>query len=113
MLRYASVCGLGGTAVSARLCATLQEAATEPYFYEALFDFSRRTRPTRRYKRWRAARDRAMEAGRVVLATTLSGANYVRGHLIIVQIRPGTWYEYQHLGSFLDAESRCDGQKHS
>ena len=36
---------LGGTPVAARICATLQEAARQPYFYECFFDICQRPIP--------------------------------------------------------------------
>jgi hypothetical protein len=65
VLHHAHGFRLGGSPVSARLCASLQEAADEPYFYEALFDFARRGIPFgRRYARWKKARAKAMADGK-------------------------------------------------
>src|SRR5689334_14731603 len=44
LLRVGRAFDLGGAPVSARLCATLQEAAGQPYFYECS---ANRTRPPR------------------------------------------------------------------
>jgi hypothetical protein len=64
VLKNANGFNLGGAPVSARLCASLHEAADEPYFFEALFDFARRKPPGRRWKRWRSARAKAMGSGK-------------------------------------------------
>jgi len=55
---------LGGTAVRARLCGSLREAAHAPYFYEALFNFARQGPLAANYAKWRSARAEAMAAGK-------------------------------------------------
>jgi len=53
---------LGGVAVKARLCDTLQDASREPYFFEALVYFSQQ-RPSRT-ETWRTSMDRKMRRGK-------------------------------------------------
>lgn len=57
---------LGGVPKRARLCATLQEAADQPYFYEALFMMCQKPIPTgvRSYQRWKKKIDRLMRIGK-------------------------------------------------
>ena len=55
---------LGSEAVRAEMCATLQEARDQPYFFEALFDFSQRRIPVDGYEAWRSEIDRRMRAGK-------------------------------------------------
>jgi hypothetical protein len=52
---------------SIRICDTLQAAANQPYFYEALIDFSQRRVPYgKAYAKWRAARRKQIEAGKEI-----------------------------------------------
>lgn len=56
---------LGDTAVSAEVCASLQDASREPYFFEALFSFSQRQVPSGDgYEKWRSETDEAMRRGK-------------------------------------------------
>src|SRR5437899_1029254 len=56
-----------GEPVSARLCQTLQEAASAPWFYENSFDFCQRPIPFGpKYKKWRKRIKRLMETGREI-----------------------------------------------
>jgi hypothetical protein len=56
---------LGGKAVAAEVCDTLQHAKDEPYFYEALFAFSQDRIPYGpRYENWRRRIDAEMRDGR-------------------------------------------------
>lgn len=55
---------LGSEAVRADLCLTLQDARDQPYFFEALFDFSQRKVPHEEYETWRSEIDRKMRAGK-------------------------------------------------
>jgi hypothetical protein len=54
---------LEGTAVSAHLCDSLQEAAGERYFYESFFEISQQ--PIRRddYEAWKAEKAKALAEG--------------------------------------------------
>lgn len=67
VLRFSQGCDLGGTAVSARVCYTLREAADSPdapYFYECYLSYCRRPIPLGNgYKAWRTATDEAMRRG--------------------------------------------------
>ncbi len=61
--------GLDGRAVAARVCPTLQEAALQPLFHEALFSFSQQRIPFGwRYHAWRGRIDRRMRAGKEIYA---------------------------------------------
>jgi len=52
---------------SIRICETLQAAADQPYFYEALIHFSRRRVPHgKAYAKWTAARRKQIEAGKEI-----------------------------------------------
>lgn len=70
VLRHSHQFSLGGTAVSARVCETMREAAMSdqaPYFYECFLEFSSHTIPTgAAYDEWHEARALAMEAGREI-----------------------------------------------
>jgi hypothetical protein len=51
--------------VSAEVCATLQEASREPYFFEALFSFAQDRIPFGDgYEEWRATTDHEMRKGK-------------------------------------------------
>ena len=68
VLRCSRSCSLGGAPVSARLCATLREAADSPdapYFYECLLGFASQPVPYGQdYDAWKATVAERMEAGR-------------------------------------------------
>ena len=56
-----------GTPVSARLCASLQEARDAFHFYEALFEFAQRPIPFGSdYETWRARTDDLMRQGKEI-----------------------------------------------
>lgn len=56
---------LGGTALTARVCTTLQEAAQQPLFYEALFSFAQQKIPFGpEYQQWREAINVRMHEGK-------------------------------------------------
>jgi hypothetical protein len=67
VFRFSRSCSLGGAPVSARLCATLREAADSPdapYFYESFLAFASRPVPSGEdYPAWRARIAERMEAG--------------------------------------------------
>ena len=49
---------------SVRVCGTLQAAADQPYFYEALMIYSQQRVPYgKAYSKWRATRRKQIEAG--------------------------------------------------
>src|SRR5260370_1026490 len=55
---------LGGEPTAVELCPTLQQAANEPYFFEALVQMCQRTIPTgARYQAWRKRIQAALESG--------------------------------------------------
>lgn len=64
VLERSSGFSLGSEAVRAEVCATLQEARDQPYFFEALFDFSHRRIPDDGHEAWRSEIDRRMRAGK-------------------------------------------------
>jgi hypothetical protein len=65
VLSHASTFALGGRAVSARVCPSLQEAREQPYFFEAIFEFARDARGMfDDYDKWRSERSAAMDAGK-------------------------------------------------
>jgi hypothetical protein len=52
---------------SIRICDTLQEAADQPYFYEALIAFSQQRVPYgHAYPKWRTTRRKQIEAGKEI-----------------------------------------------
>ncbi len=56
---------LGGAAVSARLCLSLQEASREPYFYEYFFTMCQQKIPFgNRYDPWRKQMNKKMKQGK-------------------------------------------------
>ena len=56
---------LGDVAVSAEVCASLQEASGEPYFFEALFSFSQLKIPYGdEYEKWWRETDGEMRRGK-------------------------------------------------
>lgn len=59
---------LGGTAVKARLCGTLQEACKAPYFYECYFTMCQRRIPFGKYTypHWRRTMNTKMHEGKEV-----------------------------------------------
>ena len=57
---------LGGKPIKARMCWSLQEAAHEPYFYEALFSFSQKPIPFGvgdQYPAWKLEMHKKMQSG--------------------------------------------------
>lgn len=67
VLRTATTFSLGGKAVSAHLCATLQEAASEPYFFESFFKMCQRRIPFGPdYSAWAAETLQRLEVGKEV-----------------------------------------------
>jgi hypothetical protein len=55
---------LGGTPVSVEVCLTLQEASSQPYFYEALWWFAQQRVPFGpAYKRWASSKRRRLADG--------------------------------------------------
>ena len=66
-LRAASQFALGGQPVSARVCASLQEAAAQPYFFEAVLRMAGRPIPYGAgYDAWKREVAAAMEEGREI-----------------------------------------------
>jgi hypothetical protein len=67
VLRFSGSCSLGGAPVSARLCATVREAADSPdapYFYEAFFALASHPPPADAgYPAWKAGVAERMETG--------------------------------------------------
>lgn len=56
---------LGGTAAKVELCLTLQEAADQPYFFEALWALGQEQIPFGAgYKKWAAVKRRELRKGR-------------------------------------------------
>ncbi|HVM35594.1 MAG TPA: hypothetical protein VM784_09635 [Actinomycetota bacterium] len=73
VLRFAPSCGLEGSPTTATVCATLQEASGEPYFFECLFEMTRDAvspsiGPYGRWRhgRWRKKIARDMNEGRKI-----------------------------------------------
>jgi hypothetical protein len=67
MLRAAHGFATGGPPVSARVCASLQEASTQLYFYEAMLKFAQQPIPYGEgYEAWRRERANAMEEGQEI-----------------------------------------------
>lgn len=67
MLRAAHRFATDVPPVSARVCATLQEASTQPYFFEAILKFAQEPIPHGEgYGVWRRARANAMEEGKEI-----------------------------------------------
>jgi len=58
--------GLDGTPVKARLCGTLQEARSGPYFYEHLFMIGQQKIPfgKKKYWKWRKKMNKKMQEGK-------------------------------------------------
>jgi hypothetical protein len=53
VLEHSASCDLGGKPVRAELCASVREAANEPYFYECFFDMCQTKIPYgKRYDKW-------------------------------------------------------------
>lgn len=64
-MKHSTMFQLGGPAVSARLCESVREAASEPYFFEALFAMAQRRIPFgTKYEGWRRATAKALRSGR-------------------------------------------------
>jgi hypothetical protein len=56
-----------GSAVSARVCGSLQEASSAPHFFESYFGFCQQPIPFGRgYGRWRSKMDNLMRGGREI-----------------------------------------------
>lgn len=56
-----------GAPASARVCLTLQEAASAPWFYEYFFGFCQRPIPYgKKYGQWRKRMDKRMRAGKEI-----------------------------------------------
>lgn len=56
---------LGGAPIKAGICLTLQEAATQPYFYECFFSMCQKRVPYGpRYRQWAEETRRAMNDGK-------------------------------------------------
>ena len=74
---------LGGNALTARVCTTLQEAAQQPLFYEALFTFAQRAIPFGPdYAQWREDINVRMHEGKeLYLLGTPTSANESRPKL--------------------------------
>jgi hypothetical protein len=67
ILRVSPHFSIGGKPVRARLCATLHEAAGEPFFFEYFFAMCQKKIPFGpRYDNWRAKIDRAMNEGKEI-----------------------------------------------
>jgi hypothetical protein len=67
VLRVSSRFTLGGNPVSARVCTTLQEAATQPYFFEHFFALCQKTISFgTTYATWSERTKRAMEEGKEI-----------------------------------------------
>lgn len=67
VLEHSTTFSLGGRAVRAEVCQSLQEAREAPYFFEALFDFAQRPIPFgAQYEAWRAAKDTLMRSGKEI-----------------------------------------------
>jgi 1,4-dihydroxy-2-naphthoyl-CoA synthase len=67
MVRVATQFAIGGGPVSARVCTSLQEAAAQPYFFEALLGMAQRSIPHGDdYEAWRQERAMAMKEGREI-----------------------------------------------
>ena len=65
LLRSAERCDLGGTATTAVVCWSLQEAAGALYFYECFWEMCRQA-PSTGDPEWRERTKLAMEAGRAI-----------------------------------------------
>jgi hypothetical protein len=68
MLEQSSHFAIGGKAVRARLCISLQEAAKEAGFYECFFDMCQKKIPfgETTYSPWRSEIDRRMRSGKEI-----------------------------------------------
>lgn len=67
VLRAAHGFATDGPPVSARVCESLQEASTQPYFYEAMLKSAQQPIPYGEgYEAWRRERAKAMEAGQEI-----------------------------------------------
>ncbi|HUR39285.1 MAG TPA: hypothetical protein VM222_07315 [Planctomycetota bacterium] len=65
LLRHADKFDLGGKPMRARVCDTLQEAASQPYFFECFFEMSSRGIPSgKRYGPWRRKIGEQMKRGK-------------------------------------------------
>jgi hypothetical protein len=67
ILRVCRRFSLGGDPVGTRLCATLQDAADQPYFFECFFDMCQKTIPFGpEYPDWAERTRRAMDEGKEI-----------------------------------------------
>jgi hypothetical protein len=67
ILRTCPNLSLNGNAVGARVCATLQEAADQPYFFECFFAMCQKKIPFgTKYAQWAEKTKRAMNAGKEI-----------------------------------------------
>lgn len=65
VLKHSSRFSLGGKPIKASLCESLQEAAHEPYFFEAFFKMCQKTIPFGdHYDVWRTEMNEKMQAGK-------------------------------------------------
>lgn len=81
VLNAATRFSLGGTPVSAQLCATLQEAASEPYFFENFFKMCQRRIPFGpEYKAWAAETLQRLEAGKELYYLGRKASPQPHGH---------------------------------
>ena len=63
-MRVATQFSIGGRPLSARVCASLREAASQPHFYEALLTFAQQPIPYGDgYDKWRREKAEDMEEG--------------------------------------------------
>ena len=67
MLKVVHKFAIGGTATSARLCLSLQEAKDAPYFFEAVIAFAHKPIPFGPgYQSWRRRMQRRMREGKEI-----------------------------------------------
>lgn len=65
VLHHATRFDLGGLPKRARVCATLQEASRQPYFFECFFAMSRKRIPSRNgHAAWKKSIDKLMRRGK-------------------------------------------------
>ena len=65
ILRAATRFQIGGKPLSARVCSSLKDAASQPYFYEALLAIAQKPIPYGQgFEAWRRERAEAMNEGR-------------------------------------------------
>lgn len=64
VLKHCGRFALGGVPVKAKLCASLQEASGEPYFYECFFSLCQKTIPFgENYHAWKQEMNNKMQNG--------------------------------------------------